>query len=252
MSDTLALLADMVGDLEKTRIANENRYRTLTRAVADEDGGVRGLGLAETNPVVVHVGVLVDSITKLEGQAIKALQSFTRQEPLWKAWAKDQTGIGEKQFARLLSTLGSAPDWNDLHERPRTVGELWAFAGHGGESKRKRGFKSNWSTQAKTRTYLIAESCMKTGKATNSTFRQVYDKRKENTVGRLHATACVRCGPSGKPAQPGSPWSDGHRHADALRITGKEILRDLWIAARAQRTLDDHATTEAQSRTVVE
>ena len=42
---------------------------------------------------------------------------------------------------------------------------------------------------------------------------------------------CKRCGPSGRPALPGSPWSDAHRHADALRVTGKEFLRLLWREA---------------------
>jgi len=46
---------------------------------------------------------------------------------------------------------------------------------------------------------------------------------------------CVRCGPSGKPALPGSDWSAGHRHADALRVTAKEILKGLWLASRDAR-----------------
>jgi hypothetical protein len=50
---------------------------------------------------------------------------------------------------------------------------------------------------------------------------------------RLHVSECVRCGPSGKPAQIGSPWSLKHQHTAALRKVGKEILRDLWRAARA-------------------
>lgn len=62
--------------------------------------------------------------------------------------------------------------------------------------------------------------------------RDTYDKRKAHTEGRTHAAPCVRCGPKGNPAPVGSPWSDGHRHADALRITSKALLRDLWVEAR--------------------
>jgi hypothetical protein len=62
-------------------------------------------------------------------------------------------------------------------------------------------------------------------------YRQVYEERRAITAERVHAGPCVRCGPSGHPAQPGSPWAAGHQHADALRIVGKAILKDLWLAA---------------------
>lgn len=45
-------------------------------------------------------------------------------------------------------------------------------------------------------------------------FRALYDQR------RAHTT------------QTHPEWTDGHRHADALRILSKEILRDLWTAAQ--------------------
>lgn len=54
-------------------------------------------------------------------------------------------------------------------------------------------------------------------------YRRVYDARKETTGDR--------------------GWTDGHRHADALRIVSKEILRDLWTAA--QSTREGHRTSGA-------
>jgi hypothetical protein len=62
-------------------------------------------------------------------------------------------------------------------------------------------------------------------------YRQVYDERRLATFDRTHADDCRRCGPSSKPALAGSPWSRAHQHADGLRIVGKTLLRDLWIAA---------------------
>jgi hypothetical protein len=59
-------------------------------------------------------------------------------------------------------------------------------------------------------------------------YRAVYEGRRIVTAERIHAHPCVRCGPSGRPAEAGSPWSLAHQHADALRIVGKEILRDIW------------------------
>lgn len=63
-------------------------------------------------------------------------------------------------------------------------------------------------------------------------YRAIYDMRRFTTHDHTHNTDCVRCGPSGKPAPAGSPWSPAHQHADALRIVGKEILRDLWTLSQ--------------------
>lgn len=62
-------------------------------------------------------------------------------------------------------------------------------------------------------------------------YRQAYELRRDATVYRTHAAECVRCGPAGRPAAEGSPWSAAHQHADALRVVGKEVLRDLWRVA---------------------
>lgn len=77
-------------------------------------------------------------------------------------------------------------------------------------AKRQKGVKANWSTDAKTRAYLIATSCIKSG----GEYRAVYDQRRTLT------------------AATHPDWTPGHSHNDALRIVSKRILRDLWRAAR--------------------
>lgn len=260
----LALSADVLDDTEATKIANENRLRQLTRTAVDSDGEERGFGLDESHPDVANLAALVELLGKVEHQAVLQLQRKMRKHPLG-PWIKGQKGVGDKQAARLLAVIGD-PYWNDLHNRPRTVSELWAYCGlhvlpashgsadtqstlaggdsspAGGDSsqrtndtqritagvaaRRQKGQKANWSTLAKTRAYLISEKMLQCGN------REVYDRRKAATEGKLHASPCVRCGPKGKPAQPGSPWSDGHRHADALRIQSKELLKGLWREAK--------------------
>jgi hypothetical protein len=302
----LRFQAEILDDLEGVRTANENRLRQLTRSAEDADGEVRGFGMTEEDPAVAQLAALVSSLGQLEHAAVLDLQRAVRKHPMG-PWIKAQRGIGEKQGARLLAAIGD-PWWNDLHDRPRTVSELWAYCGYhtiklptgrgatdtqttlasrstfpsgqattdthtagaggailpSGQSpadaqkhlaagiqlpsghptfgaqpstaggayhvaaKRAKGQRANWSATAKMRAYLIAESVVKSG----GPWREVYDKRKAATDGRLHVVACVRCGPSGKPAQPGSAWSAGHRHADALRITAKEILKGMWREAR--------------------
>lgn len=243
----LGFAADVVSDLEAVRISNENRLRQLTRSAADSDGNERGFGLTEEHPDVARLAALVSGLSALEHDATLNLQRAMRRHPLG-PWVKAQRGIGEKQGARLLAAIRD-PYWNDLHDRPRTVSELWAFCGYhtlpvsqstfvaqsgcadGAYNiavRRTKGQKSNWSSEAKMRAFLISESVVKSG----GPWRDVYDARKAATESRLHGAPCVRCGPSGKPAQPGSEWSKGHRHADALRILSKEILKGLWAEAR--------------------
>lgn len=225
----LKFQAELLNDLERIRIANENRLRQLTRTEADKDDETRGFGLPEDHPSVLQLSAIVDGTTQLEKLANKALVAELKLHPLY-PWLKAQRGIGDKQGARLLASLGD-PYWHIAEDRPRLVSELWQYAGHGDpeRSRRRRGQSVTYNPEAKMRTYLVALSTMKSG----GPWREVYDLRRKATADRLHATPCVRCGPSGHPAQPGSPWSAGHQMADALRITGKEILRALYVEAKS-------------------
>lgn len=83
-------------------------------------------------------------------------------------------------------------------------------------ARRSRGQKANWSTEAKTRAYLCATSCIKQAA---SPYRAVYLGRREHT------------------ATTHPDWTPGHSHNDALRIASKAILRDLW---RESRRLHGH------------
>jgi hypothetical protein len=265
----LYLLAEQLNAIEDLRKATANRLRQATRNTEDKDGEVRGLGLPEDAPTVRATVNMLAGLDAIEHQVILELQRALRRHPL-STWQKRTVGVGEKQLARLLSAIGD-PYWNTLHDRPRIVSELWAYAGlhtipagheahdtqplaangdkpaarppdhpgHGTHgrfvrvaARRKRGERSNWSTEAKTRAYLIAESCIKQAA---SPYRTVYDGRRTVTAERVHAAPCVRCGPSGNPAATGTPWSLGHQHADGLRIVSKTLLRDLWRAARDAR-----------------
>lgn len=271
----LALLADSLDDLERTRIASENRLRQLTRDEEDSDGETRGLGLPLDQPEVARLAAVVEGLKELEHQAELNLKRRLRKHPLGR-WVKTTVGVGEKQGARLLAAIGD-PYWNSLHDRPRTVSELWAFTGYrvielpaasqcssdgqiriaGGGSKpgdpgqvagdahsasvgvaqhRTKGQRANWSSTAKMRAFLVAESCVK---QTHSPYRKVYDDGRTKYVGAVHQVECRRCGPSGKPALAGSPLSAGHQHARALRLVAKAVLKDLWLAAR-----EIHGVTE--------
>lgn len=265
----LGVLAEVVDDLETVRISNANRVRQLTRTATDKDGEERGFGLTVEHPEVAKLMLTVKALEAAEHDAVLNLQRALRKHPL-APFQKRHRGIGEKQLARLLAAIGD-PYWNDLHQRPRTVSELWAYCGfhvlrtsgsshtgldtqrnhaaagtqpHTGDQpatgaqctgvpgvapKRQRGQRSNWSETARKRVWVIASAMPKfPGGHYESVYRAAREKYSEAT----HSVECVRCGPSGKPAPAGSPLSDGHKHARAIRITAKEILKDLWISAR--------------------
>lgn len=202
--------------------------------------------------------VLGDSpgLGKLEHEAVLNLQRAMRKHALG-PWVKAQRGVGEKQAARLLAAIGD-PYWNTLHDRPRTVSELWAYCGlhvlrdpghmtrdvHGAAAgvaaKRRKGHRANWSNDAKMRAYLIAEKCVM--QPDGSPWRDCYTAARAKYADATHAAACERCGPKGKPAEAGSPLSAGHQHARALRIVAKELLKELWREAK-RITENSPATT---------
>lgn len=265
----LAVLADMVGDLEKQRIATQNRYRQFTRSESDADGEMRGFGLDTSHPAVSRLFEIETMLETAEGMAVKALEQAVKEHPLG-PWVKKTKGVGLKQGGRLLAAIGD-PYWHPIKDRPRLVSELWSFAGYGvwaldpatheivprdlgrpaGDlgiaPHRRKGVKSNWSDGAKMRTFLVAEACLKQlskdckkddGAIVHevgcdcSPYRRVYDAARDKYDNAAHRTLCKRCGPSGKPAQIGSPLSAGHQHARAMRLMSKEILRDLWLEGK--------------------
>ena len=162
-------------------------------------------------------------------------------------WQRAEKGIGEHLLARLIGEIGhpriampyhwegSKADRILVADEPfdRTVSQLWSYCGHGDPTRKRRAGMDKdeamalGKDRAKSLVWNLSKSCM----MTDGHYRVVYDKRRIVTEGREHATDCARCGPSGHPAKAGTPWSKAHQLADALRIVGKEILRDLWVVA---------------------
>ena len=238
---TLALAAEVVDDLEKVKIANQNRLRTLTM------DGEHGHGMTLDHPDVQRLAALVKALEDAEHQATLNLGRVMRHHPLG-AWVKASKGVGEKQAARLLASIRD-PYWNDLHNRPRTVRELYRFCGMdvvgtsaqvtpeshlvrgaGVAPSKVRGERVTWSPDARMRLWLIASKCVMVGHG--GPYRAQYDEGRAKYADAVHATECKRCGPKGKPAQPGSPLSAAHQHARAIRLVAKLILRDLWNEAK--------------------
>jgi hypothetical protein len=241
----MSVSAETLDDLERTRTASQNRLRQMTRTDEDKDEITRGLGMEPDHPAVIVQAGITAGLEKLEKDAIKHLEKVMKSSPLG-PWVMGVKGVGLKQAARLLAAVGD-PYWNDLHDRPRTVSELWSYCGYrviegqdgvGHGVRHAKGQKSNWSTTAKTRAYLIAESCLKQLSSTCKHDEDVVaeDGTVESVRTVVHVAGCS-CSPyrlvyDARRARtdltrPG--WSNSHN--DGLRVAAKAILRDLWRAA---------------------
>jgi hypothetical protein len=209
-------LAELVDDLERIRIQTTNRIGALERTLGSS---------------MPHLEVVADQLREVERQADLELRRAWRKDPL-APWAKGVPGAGERLMARLIATIGDPGD----RENPA---KLWAYCGHGdpARGRRRKGMSkeqllSLGNPEAKKRVWLLALQFMKTP---SSPYRAVYDDGRSRYAERLHESPCVRCGPSGSPALPGTPWTAGHQHAAALRLVGKRFLLDLWREARRLR-----------------
>lgn len=206
MSLDLVIYCETLDDAERSRIALANRIRAM---------GEKGL-----NDPLFHD--LLARIEVQEKDATKGLQKAMRKHELG-PWVKAQVGIGEKQAGRLLGSIGDVyirppvfdEEGNEIEpSRPRSVSELWSYCGYavdteGKAVRRKKGVQARYNPVAKMRAFLIAESCIKQA---HSPYRAVYDEARLAWADR--------------------ETSDGHKHNHALRVTAKEILKDMWIEAR--------------------
>lgn len=232
ISSELLFCAEYLDDVEKVRIATENRLRSMKEAEIDTE----------------FYEKQTEAFQKLEHEAVLALQRVMKSHPLGK-WINETKGIGLKQGARLIAAIGDIT-YNHLEDRPRRgPAELWAYCGyhclpvqsapdnhitHDSKpledhtaadthrtdvpktvaAKRKKGVKSNWNATAKMRAFLVAESCMKNKE---SPYRKVYDKARASWDGKN--------------------TTDGHKHNHALRLTAKEILKDLFVESKKLETI---------------
>lgn len=244
----LRVWAEMFNDSQLARIAATNRA---------ERGGV------DPTPYQPYT----DALVVAEHACALGMRRCYRRvvPPELVAWQKANGGIGEHLVARLLGHLGHPRHATPHHwegtgtnralyadERyERTLAQLWQYCGHGDPTRRvRKGMTADelaglGKPDLKMIVHLIADrAVLEPGRSVDlllageqhpgyaqRRYRQVYERRRLVTADRLHATECVRCGPSGKPAAVLTPWSKAHQQADALRIVGKEILRDLWTVA---------------------
>lgn len=250
VSSGLKSLCDSLNDTEDLRKAVNNRLNAMTRVGEDADGKVRGLGLPDSDPDVINTRTLAEKLTEAEVFMIKNVEKIIKGSP-YAEYVKSNLGMGFKTIGRLLGALGDPYIAVVRNEETgmdemyvRSVRQLWAYSGYavdnGKARSRRKGMEQKdifalGNQEVKMRAYILAESAMKTGKnkdGERARLRRIYDSERDKQLNAVHSGECVRCGTSGKPAQPGSPLKDGHKHMRAIRKVSKEILKDLYNIAK--------------------
>lgn len=230
----LLLLAENLTDIEGVRMAMANRLRQFEGSESFGD--------------IERLRAVLDGMAKLEHDVVLHVQRAMRAHPLgpWvkrskgvgeKQAARLLAAIGNPYWNSLHDRprRGPAELWaycgyhvlpaaghgssgpQGLHAgggqpsatlTDQSINDTQVVAVGGVAPKRRKGQRSNWNGAARTRAYLVAESCMK---SPGGEYRAVYD------AGRAKYLEL--------PA--------GHAHNRALRLVAKAVLRDIWIEAKA-------------------
>jgi hypothetical protein len=257
----LRMWAEAFADAQFQRIAFENRQRSgtiATEALAPTVAAYKGeeerlrKEMVACYRATVPAGVLEwqESSAGIGESTLARLLGIT----------------GDPKTAYPRHWEGSGPGERHLVDGEpfeRAIGQLWQYCGHGAPKNRKvkgdaAALMANGSPDAKKLVHLLATAQVKSNAKGGAAYRHVYDENKAKYQGKVHSRDCeggfsgalyVKC----KTHQPddrdgvhvelaegskklgyalaGDPYQPSHIHAIALRHTGKEILRDLWLAS---------------------
>ena len=209
------------------RIAEVQRQPTShpTTTDPDEDGEVRGFGLGATHPAV---------ITQQAGRTESSRWRKCRSRRSRRLCADTPSGLGS-WLKRASGSSKPRVFWRLSVTRTgtllRTDRDPWQSCGRTAVLHRGKAPARDSEQLVHGREDARLERCAEHHQV-GGPWRDLWDERRAHTEEALHTDVCVRCGPSGKPAQPGSPKSLAHLKADADRYVSKRLLRELWREAR--------------------
>lgn len=181
-----------------------------------EDAAVFGALAAD----LAVIGSAVAPLQNARHQVELEMKRLARKLPV-AAWAKDVHGLGELGLAVIVGEAG------DLAKYPKK-GHLWKRLGlavHDGRAystwRMKGGLtaeqwtEAGYSPRRRAEVHaVVAEPLLRAQSVVSGPYRAIYDRRKA-------ATEADR-----------PDWTKAHRHADAMRVMTKYLVRDLWVAWR--------------------
>lgn len=194
---TLQLFVESFYDTQKLRIQVGNRISAIERA-----GGV-------ALPALVAG---FDALAKIEHSYELEIKREWRKHPL-APWAKGIRGVGELTAAKIVSLCGGSATQR-ADGTPRSVRQLYSYAGVGDPARRRRRGMTQEDALACGNIALRKELWLATSLMLRTGNREEYDYWRD-----VYATR--------------EEWSDGRRHNAALRAVGKSLLKSMWVYEKA-------------------
>lgn len=179
----------------------------------------------------------IEPCTKARHEIELEMQRIARRLPVY-PWAKSIKGLGDRALAVIVAEAG------DLSAYPKK-GHLWKrlglapFEGKACSTWRAKGgltaeqwTEAGYAPRRRAEIYaLISEPLFRAQTVANGPYRAIYDRRRE-------ATAATH-----------PDWTKAHSHMDALRVMTKYLIRDLWVAWRAEIAVPSPATVRLPAST---
>lgn len=193
---SLRYLGDLYQQLQKTRIATENRIRAYKQ--------LNDIGDAPT-----FFYDVADIFKKLERRTSSEARKELEKLPIWTEWLQYVKGVGPTLAAKILGMIGHISRFD-------TISKLWRYAGYAViDGKAERGLgpdnKFHYNRRLKTALYLLGESFIKQ----RSKYREVYDHYKKLYAEVKHPE-----------------WPAWRIHRTAMRKMIKRFLAHLWLVWR--------------------
>ena len=249
------------------------QVKNIEKVVQAMSGQRRALGEDLPDLALAALDEGIDKLKPIRRKLLGELETIVAGSPLGE-WISETHGLGKG----LILLLGICPPLTEFD----TVSAVWKYAGlHVSDGSAVRGQRGQrLGFDPVRRAYAIkrvADPIMKVG----GPYREVYDDRRAHTLGthppmldedgELAHPGCEHCAEAmaktkrhregreytRRRSAPsfdcsnlgGVHWTDGHRHADALRVTAKAVLRDAYRVVRGQpprvgpNSRDDHDDT---------
>jgi hypothetical protein len=149
-----------------------------------------------------------DRFESEEKEYEKLFVPYCERWAVWQNWLKHIKGVGKVHALNLFYLFGDCSRFDN-------ISKLWAYCGYhvvdGVAPKRKRGQKSNWNGNARSKMWNVVQSMIR---ATGKPYHKMYLPLKEDAL-KNHPD-----------------WSKGHAHNHAIRVVAKRFLACYWIVAR--------------------
>lgn len=159
----------------------------------------------------------------------KNIMKITEAEPIYSQWLTDVYGVSTTLTAKLIHQFG----YCEKFDKPS---QLWSYSGWAPGQERKRGEQLNYSPDAKTLTWNVADKMWMQG--ANSKFRtHFYDPYKEEQIRRMGAAEEMTDEElAEKDWSP--PKSRGHAQTRSKRYLAKKFLKHYWFISRDMMGLE--------------